>query len=242
MPGFFVPDAPAAGEERRISGEDAAHVSRSLRMRVGEHITLVGGGYESDTVIERITPDCVFVRSLSKERCESEPPRRYRLFQCLPKGEKTDTVIQKAVETGVFDITPVISSRVISRPDERSAEGKTARWNRIAGNAAMQCGRGIIPEVHPPVPFAAAAEAMRNMTSFFCWEKGGTPLNEYLQSIPPEGDMAFFIGAEGGISDEEAGILRSNGAVPVWLGHRILRCETCAPFVLACLSYASGMK
>ena len=242
MPRFFVDSAPEEGEERTISGEDAGHISRSLRMRPGERITLAGGGYESETEIIGITSGEVFVRSLSKTRCESEPPYRYRLFQCLPKGEKFDGIIQKSVETGISRITPVISSRVISRPDERSAAAKTGRWNRIAENAAMQCGRGAVPTVDAPVSFSAAAEAVKGHTAFFCWEKGGTPINEYLAGISPDGDISFLVGAEGGISDGEAEILEKNGAVPVWLGRRILRCETCAPFVLACLSFASGMR
>ena len=242
MPRFFLSEAPDEGEIRALSGEAAGHISRSLRMRVGERIVIAGGGYESETEIVKITKDEVFVRSLSKERCKNEPPIKYRLFQCLPKGEKFDSIIQKSVETGVSEIIPVISSRVISRPDGKAAEGKTARWNRIAENAAMQCGRAMIPEVRPPVPFEEAVAEMAATDSFFCYEKGGEPFPEYLKGIKPEGVLSFFVGAEGGISDEEAGALKARGAVPVWLGNRILRCETCAPFVLACLAFSFEMK
>ena len=172
MPRFFLSEAPEKGETCVLSGEAANHISRSLRMRVGERIVVSGGGFESETEIVKITKDEVYAVSLSKERCKNEPPLKYRLFQCLPKGEKFDGIIQKSVETGVYEIVPVISSRVISRPDEKSAGGKTARWNRIAENAAMQCGRGLIPEVKPPVPFEKALEEIAKTASFFCFEKG----------------------------------------------------------------------
>ena len=109
-------------------------------------------------------------------------------------------------------------------------------------HAAMQCGRAMIPEVRPPVPFEEAVAEMAATDSFFCYEKGGEPFPEYLKGIKPEGVLSFFVGAEGGISDEEAGALKARGAVPVWLGNRILRCETCAPFVLACLAFSFEMK
>ncbi|MBO4217402.1 MAG: 16S rRNA (uracil(1498)-N(3))-methyltransferase [Clostridia bacterium] len=242
MPRFFLPEAPLEGETCVISGEDANHISRSLRMRVGERIVVAGGGYESETEIVRITSGEVYAVSLSRERCKSEPPFRYRLFQCLPKGDKFDEIIRKSVETGVCEITPVISSRVISRPEGGAAAVKAARWNRISENAAMQCGRGAVPKVGLPVTFEGALADMRGGTAFFCWENGGTPLPELLRELKPaDRTVSFFVGAEGGISEGEADALRANGAAPVTLGRRILRCETCAPFVLACLSYAFEM-
>ncbi len=242
MPRFFLPAAPGEGETFTITGEDAAHISRSLRMRPGERITVAGGGDESEAEIIRITPDAVHARALSKKRCESEPPLRYRLFQCIPKGDKFDEIIQKSVETGAAEIIPVVSSRVISRPDAASSSAKTARRRRIALNAAMQCGRGTVPTVSDPVKFEDAAREMAETPSFFCWEEGGEPLHAVLSRIRPDGGtVSFLVGAEGGISEAEAETLKRNGAVPVWLGHRILRCETCAPFVLACLSYEFEM-
>ena len=241
MPRFFLNKENLTGDTAKIAGEDASHIALSLRMAVGDALTLCDNeGYDYHAEILSITRECVTLSVKDKMPSESEPPYRVRLYQCLPKGEKFETVIQKAVECGVCEIIPVQSSRCIAVLKDSAAEKKLTRFNglnRIAEEACKQSGRGRLVKVTPPVSYR---EAMRQMaeveTAFLCYEnEDGLTLSGFLpREVPCE--IAFLVGPEGGLSTDEVAMAKEAGIVSVSLGKRILRTETAAPFVLAILA------
>ena len=241
MPRFFVsPDSVSSGVAV-ITGDDAFHISRSLRMRVGEHLALCDAcGTDYLCRITEITDSSVTLSVMESVVTEAEPPYRVTVFQALAKGDKFDTVIQKSVECGAFAVTPLITSRCTVKLASADAEKKRVRWQRIAAEGAKQCGRGFIPEVTLPCELKNAETILADFdTVLFCYEKATCPVKDVLTGFDgTEKRIAVIIGPEGGFSEEEANICEKAGAVPVSLGKRILRTESAAPFILACISYA----
>ena len=229
MPRFFIEDR--AEGTVTLTGENARHIGKSLRMRVGDEVTLCGGGWDHSCVIESITGEEVLCRVEDVRPCESEPSIEMTLFQALPKADKMDLIVQKSVELGVSRIVPFISERCASRPDAKSLEKKVERWQKIAEGAAMQSGRGIIPEVCPVAGFEECLKKAAALDiSYFFYELGGLSLTRQ----PPVGEkrVGMIIGSEGGFSPEEAEAAESMGLLTATLGKRILRCET-APLAAA---------
>ena len=240
MPRFFIEEgaaAPGVSDLYTVSGDDARHISSSLRMREGEKLTLCdGAGNDYLCSVVSVGHD-VTVRVLSVSPSRGEPPYRAAVYQALVKGDKFDSVVQKSVECGASSVTPFLSSRCVSRPDERSAGKKAERWRKIAAEAAMQCGRGALPEVGEAIPFSEAIKkAAAADIPLFCYEGGGEPLRDVLRGMRP-GTVSVIIGPEGGFSPEEAAEAAAAGMKTVSLGARILRTETVAQTVLSCLSY-----
>ena len=238
MPRFFLNKESLANDTVTIVGEDASHIALSLRMAVGDALTLCDNeGLDYDAEIISITRECVTLAVKGKTPSESEPPYTICLYQCLPKGEKFETVIQKAVECGVSRIVPVQSSRCIAQLKDSSADKKLARFNRIAEEACKQSGRGRLTKVLPPVSFREAIRRMaESEAAFLCYEnEDGLTLSGYLPEAAPR-EIAFLVGPEGGLSADEVAMAKEAGVVSVSLGKRILRTETAAPFVLAILS------
>ena len=239
MPRFFLSADAVSGSAVTIDGSDARHIALSLRMAAGETITVCdGGGREYLCRLISLHPETVCAEILSEARCKAEPPYRAVLYQALPKGDKMDTIVQKAVETGVYAIVPVLTERCVSRPDEKSLEKKRERWAKIAREAAMQSQRGLVPEVRPLLTFGEAVREMAGSgLALFCYEgEGVRPLGEVLPEKSPE-EIRFMIGSEGGFSPNEAEIAAASGICPVGLGPRILRSETASAVTLSCLSY-----
>ncbi len=238
MPRFFIDKDAVCGGEIEINGEDALHISRSLRMAPGDVITACdtdGTEYEAELV--RFTSDSVFARIISKKASENEPPVDIALFQAYPKGDKIDLIVQKAVELGALRIVPFESERCVKRPNADKAEKQTARLGRIALEAAKQCGRGKIPEVLPPIPYARAlSEAGKYDAVLFCYEgEGTTSLKQVLSELSEVKSIAVFVGSEGGFSAKEALLASGCGFRMCSLGRRILRCETAPIFALSCI-------
>lgn len=224
MPRFFIEDIK--GDRLTITGDDARHIGRSLRMRPGEELTVCDTkGTDCLCVVESVGDTDVLVRVLERRKSDTEPSVRVTLYQGYPKGDKLETVIEKAVELGVHSIVPVLTERSVARPDEKSASRKLERWQRRALEAAKQCGRGCIPQVEPMMNFSALPDRIASHDAFmFCYELGGAPVAQALGQSPQS--IGIFIGPEGGISAAEADALTAAGAVPVTLGPRILRTET----------------
>lgn len=230
MPRFFI-DSPA-DEVIRVTGSDAAHIGYSLRMRTGEKITFCHSGIDYNCVIESITENEVLCRVEDASPTLSEPTVRLTLYQAYPKQDKLETIIQKTTELGAARIVPFISSRCVAKPDEKSYAKKLSRFRKIAEEAAKQSGRGIIPEVAPLMNFGQALEDMKkNDACLFCYENGGEKLKTV--SLPQSGSIGVMIGSEGGFDRSEADKAAAAGAVQIWLGERILRCETCPIAVTA---------
>ena len=241
MPRFFITSEQLSpdGATAVVTGDDARHISRSLRMRVGEAIVLCDGrGTDFDGEIAAIDADNVTVAVRSSSPCESEPPYRAVVYQALVRGERFDAAIQKSVEFGAAAIVPVATERATVRVDARDAERKRARWQRIAAEAAMQCGRGVIPTVGEVVGFGEAIASAPGLR-LFCYEEERTlHLRDALASAGKADEISLFIGPEGGFAQSEADAAKAAGALSVSLGRRILRTESAAPFALACIAFA----
>ena len=240
MPRFFIsPEALSPDRASAVvTGDDARHISRSLRMRVGEAITLCDGrGTDFVGEIAAIGADSVTVAVSEAKPSSSEPPYRAVVYQALVRGERFDAAIQKSVEFGAAALVPVATERATVRLDQRDAEKKRVRWQRIATEAAMQCGRGVIPTVEPLVSFGEAIATAPGLR-LFCYEEERTlHLRDALASAGEVGEISLFIGPEGGFAEAEAEAAKAAGALSVSLGRRILRTESAAPFALACLAY-----
>lgn len=246
MPRFFVQRGQIEAGTVTLLGDDAHHISRSLRMAAGERITVCDmQKTEYECELTDFLPDRVLARVLSERPSDTEPPFHAHVFQALPKGEKLDSVIQKAVECGASELTVFESERCVARVKEAADTKKTERRQRIALEAAKQSGRGIIPTVHSAMRFPEAIKrAAEADLALFCYEGDGTlplsgVLREYTAAHPDKTDptISIVIGSEGGFSLNEAEQARRAGLIPVGLGKRILRTETAASFVLACLVY-----
>ena len=238
---FFVTEDQIGEETVVIRGSDVNHIRNVLRMRQGEPLFISGGegtGYECE--ICHIGTDQVMARILSRSDRTGELPARLHLFQGLPKGDKMELVIQKAVELGVSEVIPVITRRTIVKLDKKKEEAKTARWNAVAESAAKQSGRGVIPVVRGVLSFKEAlAYAGPFPVKIIAYERaeGMKTLREQLGRIRPGMDAGIFIGPEGGFEEDEISGAESAGAVPVSLGRRILRTETAGLMVLSVAGY-----
>ncbi|WP_024861372.1 RsmE family RNA methyltransferase [Ruminococcus flavefaciens] len=239
MPRFFTNEI----DENNIvlTGSDANHIGRSLRMRVGEAVTVCCSGVDYCCTIGSITADSVYLDLVEKHRCAAEPNVEVTLFQAVPKLDKLEYIIQKSVELGVSRIVPVLTRRCISRPDEKDfAKKKLPRLNKIAEEAAKQSGRGLIPEVTPMVDLREAIEMMKQLdrTVLLYEEEGGCSFGDVeLSGVRTVG---LFIGSEGGFDREEAEMAVNSGAKQVWLGKRILRCETAPITALSILMFLTN--
>lgn len=236
MPRFFSENIT---EDRVIlDGEDAIHLSRSLRVKIGEEIT-VCDGRKNDYIceVESVSADTVTLLIKEKVRCEAESEQTVTLYQALPKGDKLEFIVQKAVEMGASRIVPVQTRFCVAKSDEKSFEKKRVRLQKIALEAAKQCGRGVIPEVCPLMSFKQAAKALAEEKGFVCYEHGG----ENIGKLMAEGcNPSLFVGSEGGFAEEEIALLNENGVRCASLGKRILRCETAPIAALALISNALG--
>ncbi len=238
MPRFFLPFSP--GGTVTVTGEDARHIGLSLRMAVGDPVTFCGpDGTEYQCVITAMDRDSVTAAVQQSGPSRAEPSVELRLYQALPKGDKMETIIQKAVELGVREITPVMTRRCVSRPDIRSMEKKLQRYQKIAEEAAKQSGRGRIPRVAPLLSFEAAVEELAALPlSLLFYEGGGEALCRLLKEPVPT--IGLFVGAEGGFDPEEVSLAREAGLRAATLGPRILRCETAPLCALSAILYATG--
>lgn len=234
---WFFTEHRITSDQYIISGEDAKHISKVLRMHKGEELTLVTPDkMECKCEVFSISNDSVTVEVISKKPCENEPDIFVTLYQALPKGDKMDYIIQKCVELGVSKIVPMLSSRCVSRPDAKSLAKKKERWQKIAMQAAMQCRRGFIPEVCPCVSFQNAAEQTKqNEQTIIFYEEGGEKVKKILEKNPKT--LGIFIGSEGGFEQSEVDLIVKNGGSAGTLGKRILRAETAPLTALSIIMY-----
>ena len=243
MPRFFITESDLettpAGTSVTIRGDDASHISRVLRMRPGEHVTVCDpSGREYDTVVCQ-TGNTVLLDVCSSRLSVSEPPYRAVVYQALVKGDRFDTVLQKSTELGAAEIVPVITSRCTVRLEAAEYARKTERWQRIVLEAAKQCGRAAVPKVQLPTLYKdALTTAAQAELPLFCYEGGGTSLPILTASVPHPETVSVMIGPEGGWEKDEADRAAQAGMQLTGLGSRILRTETAAPFVLSCISFS----
>ena len=241
MPRFFVDKEAVSDTAVTITGPDARHIARALRMAVGDVITVADGtGLEYTAVLTRIRDEECLCEITETKRSLSEPKSFITLYMAYPKGDKLETVIQKAVELGASRIVPFESSRCIKKPKADKAEEKTARLTRIADEAAKQCGRGALPTVSLPLSYnEMLKEASSAALPIFCYEGEGTmSLKDILDPFnEAPGSISVVVGSEGGFSPDEAHAAEEIGFKMANLGPRILRCETAPDYALSAISY-----
>ena len=221
---WFFTEKNIFGNNYTLVGENAKHISKVLRMRTGDDITLVSPNKtQYECKISLITQGEVTVDIISQKPCENEPDVFVTLYQALPKGDKMDFIVQKCTELGISRIVPMISARCVSRPDEKSLKKK--------------CERGIIPEVTPCISFKEAAEQTKqNEKTVFFYEMGGESVRKILNGTKPK-TIGMFIGSEGGFEQSEVDSVTAIGGQAATLGKRILRAETAPLAALSIIMY-----
>ncbi|MBR6681989.1 MAG: 16S rRNA (uracil(1498)-N(3))-methyltransferase [Clostridia bacterium] len=239
-PRFFVLSEKINGSVITLDGESAQHVSRSLRMRAGEKIVVCDENKnEYECELASFTSDTVEAKIMDMKRSVSEPLYNAVVYQACPKGDKMDSIVQKAVELGACGIVAFVSDRCIAKYDGTSFPKKCARWQKIALEAAKQSGRGSVPFVRwlPNIGAAIEEAAMSNVALVCYEEEDKLTLKELLKKNKGAQSISFIIGPEGGLSANEVDMCREKGIHAVTLGNRILRTETASSYVLSCLSY-----
>ncbi len=245
MPRFFAEKNSISDGKIFIFGDDAFHIARSLRMAVGDELVISDGeGTEYLCTLLKIRDDECECEVKVSRRAEAESPVRITLYMAYPKGDKLETVIQKAVELGASRIVPFESSRCVKKPKAEKADKQTERLMRISKEAAKQCGRGILPEVTHAISFAQMLkEAREDELALFCYEgEKSVSLKKALCEAGIPATVSVIVGCEGGFSDEEAALCQAAGLKSVSLGPRILRCETAPSYVLSALSFFFELK
>ena len=244
MPRFFVNTPPDADGNITVSGSDARHIALSLRCAVGERITVSCDGMVYECELSSVHPEQVSARVLTSRLDDAESPCRTRLYVANPKGGKLDGVIQKATELGVSEIIPFLSERCVSRPDPDSRGKKLVREERIALEAAKQCGRGIVPKVRMMTDFVSAVrDAAGADIALFAYEKENsvTLRDAVAGRLMPGVTVSVMTGPEGGFSPAEAKAAEDAGMILCGLGRRILRCETAPLYVLSAIAYEAEL-
>ena len=239
---FFVEPSQIQDKKVIITGSDVNHIKNVLRMKVGEEIAVKSGedGREYRCGIEAFAQDQVIcsLRFIREEGVEL--PSKIYLFQGLPKADKMELIVQKAVELGAFEVIPVTVKRCVVKLDEKKAAAKVGRWQGIAEAAAKQCKRGIIPVVKMPMTLREAAAYAQGMdVRLIPYELADDMAHtrEIIEKIAPGQSVALFIGPEGGFEESEVETALAAGIEPITLGRRILRTETAGLTVLSWLMY-----
>ncbi len=237
MPRFFLESIDE--NDIRITGADAHHIGYALRMRTGEPLTVCANNTDYECIIKQITKDTVFLEAQSSRLCAAEPSVFVTLYQAVPKSGKLEEIIQKSIELGVSQITPVLTARCVARPTKEAFAKKLPRLQKIAESAAKQSGRGRIPEITPLYSFSEALETAKTADcGIFLYEGGGVRFSEMEWNGTK--NIALWIGSEGGFDPKEVETAKAAGMVPVWLGERILRCETAPQAALSILMHVTG--
>ncbi len=238
---FFAEPSQIKGGIVCIEGTDVNHMKNVLRMKAGEKAEVSDGqGAEYLCEVDRYEEEYVFLRIISAGRSEAELPSRIFLFQGLPKGDKMELIIQKAVELGVYQIIPTSTKRAVVKLDTKKAGKKTERWNAIALSAAKQSGRSRIPQVMPVLSFREALEQARKLDVVMIpyeQAEGMEKTKAIISAVRPGQDVGIFIGPEGGFEVDEVEKAIQSGAHSITLGKRILRTETAGLAILSILMY-----
>lgn len=228
---FFIDDSQIGKEYVTITGSDVNHIKNVLRMRIGEKIRVSSNsGQDFYCAIAEVSDEFVQADILDEEADSTELPSKIYLFQALPKGDRMEYVIQKAVELGVYEIIPVSMKYCVVKLDEKKAANKVKRWQAISESAAKQSKRSIVPKIHPVMSFKEAVSYAR--TCDLCLvpyenERGMSATAQALEKVIPGTSVSVLIGPEGGFADEEIEAVRCDMEV-LSLGKRILRTDTAA--------------
>lgn len=238
---FFVEDTQVGKDTVTIEGNDVNHIKNVLRMKRGERVRISStSGKNYFGRIAEFSGETVLVALAEECAPDTELPSRIYLFQGLPKSDKIELIIQKAVELGVYEIIPVAMKNCVVKLDEKKAAAKTARWQEIAKSAAKQSKRSIIPTVGHPVSYQEALAAAAELDVVLVpYEnvRGMAATREAIEAIVPGQSVGIFIGPEGGFADGEIVQAREHDMRLISLGGRILRTETAGLAALSVLMY-----
>lgn len=238
---FFVDNCNGLSDNIIITGSDVNHIKNVLRIRVGESILVSdGNGMDYQCIISDIGDDSVTAKISDVFRNSAELPVKITLFQGMPKSDKLELIIQKAVELGVYEIVPVITKRTVVKIDDKKASKKLERFNSIAQAAGKQSGRGIIPQVKDFMTFKQAIEYAKalDMNIIPYEEAEGLKYSRnVIKEIKGKKSLGIFIGPEGGFAKEEVDMAIAMGAKCITLGNRILRTETAGLATLSIIMF-----
>lgn len=242
---FFVEEEKVTKDFIIIEGADVNHIKNVLRMKNGEKIRIcTKNGQIFLCEIAQMTDSFVRADILEREIEKTELPNRIYLFQGLPKNDKMEWIIQKAVELGVYEVIPVSMKNCVVRLDEKKAKAKVTRWQTIAESAAKQSKRSLIPNIRMPMSYTEAvsfADTLDVKLLPYENEHGMEKTIHAMETIKLGQSVAIFIGPEGGFSEEEIAMVKDKMQL-ISLGKRILRTETAAIFALAVVGYQLEQK
>ena len=238
---FFVTPGQVREDKIYIEGSDVNHIKNVLRMKIGETLQ-VSDGNNKQYLCEILAMDTEEICVSVKEELErdTELPSKIYLFQGLPKGDKMELIVQKAVELGVYEVIPVATKRAVVKLDEKKASKKTERWNGIAESGAKQSGRNVIPKVTRVMSYKEAMQYAKQLDVVLIpyeLAEGMEETRRIVEGIEPGQSVGVFIGPEGGFEAEEVAYALEQGAKAVTLGKRILRTETAGLTTLSILMY-----
>ncbi len=238
---FFVEPKQIKGNIGEITGDDAHHIQRVLRLGIGEEITMCDSqGVDYQGLVQHVDKNLIEVKIVGTTPSQTEPKIQVSLLQGLPKASKMETIIQKCVELGIYEVVPITTIRTVVRlSDDRDVLKKAQRWQKVAEEAAKQSKRGIIPHVSKPVSMKQAIkECNADLKLLFWEEEKELSLHKVLhnQETSPK-SIAILVGPEGGLDISEVELAKQHGWVCVTLGSRILRTETAGMAVLAAIMY-----
>lgn len=242
MSNFFIDSGNIDGENAYVTGSDVNHIKNVLRMKESDEIKLsTGDGLLYTAKISEFLPDRIVCRIIDCEGDKSELPAKIVLFQGLPKKDKMELIIQKAVELGVSEIVPVMMKRTIVKlEDNKKEQKKLERWRTISLTAAKQSGRAIVPEVSDFITFNEAVKQAKGLEYNLIPyenEKGMERARELIKELKDKKSIGIFIGPEGGISEDELELAINAGAKPISLGNRILRTETAGLALVSVIAF-----
>lgn len=238
---FFVTPEQVQENHIYISGSDVNHMKNVLRMKIGEELQVSDGNNKKYLCeIASMTANEVCVTILEEQGADTELPSKIYLFQGLPKSDKMELIVQKAVELGAYEIIPVATKRAVVKLDDKKASKKTERWNSISEGAAKQSGRSVIPEVKQVMSYKEALAYAKQLDVILIpyeLAEGMKETKEIISSIEGGQSVGIFIGPEGGFDVAEVELAIESGAKAITLGKRILRTETAGLTTLSILMY-----
>lgn len=241
MQHFFVIPEQVGETEIYVTGQDVNHMKNVLRMKIGEQVEISDGNNKKYLCeVSAYEEEQAVLRILEIREADTELKSRLYLFQGLPKNDKMELIVQKAVELGAYEVIPVSMKRCVVKLDAKKAAKKVERWNSISESAAKQAGRSIIPKVSDVVSYREALERAEQLDVVLVpyeLEEGMAETKKLLHQIQPGQSVGIFIGPEGGFEREEVEQAIEAGAHPVTLGRRILRTETAGFTMLSILMF-----
>lgn len=225
---IYTADALEVGKLLKLDREASNHLSRVLRLKAGNPVILFNGdGVDYHGVIEVIERNQVSVHLKDRNTVNVESPLHIHLYQGVSRGDKMDLTLQKGVELGIKEFTPLLTERCGVKLDPKRWEKKVQHWEKVIQSACEQCGRSTLPKLNPVVDLSSALEQTDSSHHFFLHPDAKHSFSAYSDA-EPTGSIALWVGPEGGFSDKEIEQALNNNITAVQLGPRVLRTETAA--------------